>query len=63
MPELKCCVCGSAEVIAVKPGIEPRRFLDLFAFTRGKADVGWCKECWLAKFGTAENALEGNPHV
>ena len=55
MTELKCCVCGCAEVIAVKPGTEPRRFFDLFSFTRGKRDQGWCIVCWINQFGEKSN--------
>jgi len=47
------CSCGSADVMAVKPGVEPLRRGAVDLFTRldpltekGEPSVAWCRECW-----------------
>lgn len=49
------CACGSAEVVAIRVGMEPghRGAIDLFTrldplIERGSPDVFWCRACWPA---------------
>lgn len=47
------CACGSAEIVALRPGLEPvRSDLPLFdvLLDRGAPDVGRCLPCLLAAF-------------
>lgn len=48
-----CCECGSADLVAVRPGVEPERrgAIDLFNHRDSLIDTGersmfWCAACW-----------------
>lgn len=44
---LRCAVCDSPEVFAVKPGEEEERLAaGGFVIKRGRPDVAWCVRCW-----------------
>lgn len=54
------CLCGSPEIAAIKPGLEPERrgAIDLFTrvdplVERGAPDVIWCLPCWRVAHGVA----------
>lgn len=44
--DLRCTVCDASEIVAVKPGTEPDRALDLFVVERGEPMVAWCSAHW-----------------
>jgi hypothetical protein len=52
------CACGSAEIFALRPGVEPLRLDAIDLFTRrdkateaGVADAAWCLACWSKRYG------------
>lgn len=51
------CACGSADVFAVRPGLEVvrRGAVDLFSrldpVVEGRVDVCWCLACWSKRWG------------
>ena len=49
------CGCGSDDIIAVRPGSDPK-MAGIFDFhlTRGEPVKCWCKRCWLAAQGKVE---------
>ena len=52
------CRCGSEHVIALSPGIDSGRMIDLFD---GSAigERAWCLTCWRAAFVSDDSAARG----
>lgn len=57
------CECGSADLVAVRPGVEPARrgAIDLFSRLDPMIDTGersmfWCAACWPYLRGRRETA-------
>jgi hypothetical protein len=54
------CSCGSPDILALRPGVDPERLGAVHIFTRedplvtvGEPDVGYCRTCWFKRFGRA----------
>jgi hypothetical protein len=66
LEDLRCDDCGAAVVLAVAPGIAPRRSAAVRIDTRrhaivepGEADRAWCETCWRVRFdSSADGARE-----
>lgn len=43
---LACDLCGSANVVAIKPGDYGEQAANLFMVTRYKPTRMWCAACW-----------------
>ena len=41
-----CTVCRKPEIIAVAPGQEGEKFVDLFTVIREVPAMAWCERCW-----------------
>lgn len=61
------CACGSAAVMAIRPGLDPVRRGAVDLFTRvdplthtGAPDAAWCLVCWRAAFRARGDSASGN---
>jgi hypothetical protein len=55
---LSCTLCASPEVMAVAPGSEPERIIQILV-DAGAPMVSWCWACWVARY--ADGAIAARP--
>ena len=50
LADLRCCDCGSAEIMSVSPGAEPLSAVGI-AYEKGEPCKAWCSRCWWKMHG------------
>lgn len=62
VPQLRFCRCGSSDVFSIAPGSNAlivREGDRTVLLKRAVADVGWCKQCWIGRFGDDRRGQSG----